>query len=305
MKSTRVSFLISTTLTIFFIATINGQPKLSLTFDDGSTADMPGYQFKEWNQLLLGKLKENDVKSILFVSGRGKNNHEGRYLLQSWNDDGHLIANHTVTHPNYNHPNTTLEEFKEELRNNDSLINRYSNYSKLFRFPYLKEGDTEEKISGFRAFLESQGYKNGYVTIDASDWYINSRMLKKLQIDPHSDLSGFRDFYLKHIWERAQFYEKLSYELTGQHINHTLLLHHNLASALFLTDLIEMFREKDWEVISAKEAYTDPIFDKTPIYAGESLIYALAKDSEKYEEILRYPAEDSRYEEQKMNDLGL
>ncbi len=295
----------SATLTILFIVSIHGQPKLSFTFDDGSTADMPGYQFKQWNQLLLDKLEENKVKSVFFVSGRGKNDNKGKYLLQSWNDNGHLIANHTVTHPNYNHPNTTLEDFKKELRNNDSIINQYSNFTKLFRFPYLKEGETKEKINGFRVFLESQGYKNGYVTIDASDWYINSRMLKRLHIDPHSDLSGFRDFYLKHIWERAMFYENLSYELTGRHINHTLLLHHNLASALFLTDLIDMFREKGWEVISAKEAFADPIFDKTPIYAGESLIYALAKDSQKYEDLLRYPAEDSRYEEQKMKDLGL
>jgi hypothetical protein len=74
---------------------------------------------------------------------------------------------------------------------------------------------------------------------------------------------------------------------------------------LFITELVEMFRERGWEVISAQEAYRDPIFDKSPHYAGESLIYALAKDSGKFEDLLRYPAEDSRYEEKEMNDLGL
>ena len=41
------------------------------------------------------------------------------------------------------------------------------------------------------------------------------------------------------------------------------------------------------------------------VSAGESLIWALAKETEKYESLLRYPAEDGRYEEAKMDQLGL
>lgn len=39
--------------------------------------------------------------------------------------------------------------------------------------------------------------------------------------------------------------------------------------------------------------------------AGESLIWSLAKESGKYEDELRYPAEDSRYEIPKMKELGI
>ena len=108
----------------------------------------------------------------------------------------------------------------------------------------MKEGNTKEKVDAFREFLKSQDYRNGYVTIDASDWYIDSRLIKRLRENPLADLSDFREFYLNHIWERAQFYEKLSFEINGRHIKHTLLLHHNLAAALFLDDLIEMFRNR-------------------------------------------------------------
>ena len=102
-----------------------------------------------------------------------------------------------------------------------------------------------------------------------------------------------------------EFYEKLSFEINGRHINHTLLLHHNLAAALFIDDLIKMFKDKGWEIVSATEAYEDPIYKTEPQFAGESLIYAQAKDSGKSESILRYPAEDSRYEKDKMDELGL
>ena len=66
-----------------------------------------------------------------------------------------------------------------------------------------------------------------------------------------------------------------------------------------------MFKAKGWQIVSAKEAYTDPIYKKTPKYAGESLIYALVRDSKKLNHLLRFPPEDSQYEKEKMDLLGL
>ncbi len=66
-----------------------------------------------------------------------------------------------------------------------------------------------------------------------------------------------------------------------------------------------MFKSKGWEIVSVTAAYKDPIYKEIPSYAGESLIYALAKDSGIYHDILRYPAEDSKYEKDKMDALGL
>jgi peptidoglycan/xylan/chitin deacetylase (PgdA/CDA1 family) len=288
-----------------FITKIAFTQTVSFTFDDGSLGNMPGYSLQEWNSMLLKKLDSTNVKAMFFVLGKDKVSKRGSYLLTSWNSKGHKIANHTFNHNNYNSEATTFEDFKTDFIKNDSIINNYSNYTKFFRFPYLKEGNTKEKVDSSRLFLNSKGYKNGHVTIDASDWYINSRLIKRLREDKNADISDFRTFYLNHIWERAQFYEKLSFELTGRHIKHTLLLHHNLAAALFIDDLIEMFKSKGWEITSAEDAFKDPVYNKTPIYAGESLIYALAKDSGNYEDILRYPAEDSRYEKEEMDRLGL
>ena len=90
-------------------------------------------------------------------------------------------------------------------------------------------------------------------------------------------------------------------------IAHTLLLHHNLASALFVDDLIRHFEANGWEVVNASAAYQDPIYKRVPktLPAGESLIWSLAKESGRYADQLRYPAEDSGYEEAQMNRLGL
>ncbi len=289
----------------FALAKSSAQPSISFTFDDGNLSNLVNYKLSEWNEMILTSLDSAKIKAVFFVRTKGMISKKGRYLLSSWNNRGHKIGNHTYSHPNFNNGDVTANDFRTELLKADSLLNNYSNYIKLFRFPYLKEGKTKTKIDSIRQILHEQGYRNGYVTIDASDWYIDSRLRKRLKQNPQADLAGFKEFYLEHIFDRANYYENLSYKLTGRHINHTLLLHHNLTSALFLDDLIKLFKSKGWNVLSADQAFEDPIFKNSPFYAGESLIWALAKDSGKLNKQLRYPAEDSRYEKNKMDRLGL
>ncbi|HOY06675.1 MAG TPA: polysaccharide deacetylase family protein [Saprospiraceae bacterium] len=285
----------------------NDRPKISFTFDDGVTTDMPGYPFREWNAMLLQNLEKEGVKAVFFVTGKNKMDEKGKFLLKSWNDAGHSIGNHTFTHPSYGSDEVTFEMFREEFLKTDEVIRPYSNYVKLFRFPYLKEGKTPEKISKFRACLQENGYRNGYVTIDASDWCIDARLQKRLEKQPKADLDPYREFYLDHLYDRALYYENLAQQITGRHIHHTILLHHNLAAALFADDLIAMFRTKGWEIVPATEAFKDPIFGEQPtnVPAGESLIWALAKQSGKFEKVLRYPAEDEPYEKDSMDRRGL
>ena len=177
----------------------------------------------------------------------------------------------------------------------------------MFRFPYLKEGNTPEKVNQFRQLLKDHNYLNGHVTIDASDWYIESRMKKFLRKDSTGGIEGYKKYYLDHIFDRANYYEKMSFEMTGRHIPHTLLLHHNLVSALFLDDLIALFEKKGWEIIDAEKAYQDEIFKQlNPSFPpGESLIWSMANQLETHCSNLRYPAEDGRYEKPKMDLLGL
>lgn len=286
---------------------VKDKPRISFTFDDGNTDAQAGYSLEAWNTLLLENLKKHGLKSILFSMGHNKVSKEGKYVLSSWNDAGHKIANHTFSHPNFNSKDVTLDSFKAEILKNDALIKTYSNYLPYVRFPYLKEGNTKEKVDGIRQFLAEKGYKNGHVSIDASDWYISSRLVKRLKENPKADISGFKQYYIQHLYDRALYYDSLAVQLKGRQINHVLLLHHNLAASLFLDELIQHFKSMGWEVLDADKAYLDDIYNQQPanIPAGESLVWALAKQSGKFENTLRYPAEDSRYEKQKMDELGL
>lgn len=285
------------------------KPTVSFTFDDGITYGIAGFKLEEWNEMLLSHLEKENLKAVFFVTGENKLDDKGQFLLKSWNDKGHKIANHSYSHPNFNSKKNSSHLFEQELLRTDSIISKLSNNIKLFRFPYLKEGENKSKVDSIRNVLVENNYLNGYVTIDASDWYVNQRLIDRIKEKglEKTEIDGFKDFYLQHILERANYYEKLSHDMNEKHISHTLLLHHNLTSALFLGDLIEKFKEEGWDVINADKAYQDDIFKKVPNpnFAGESLIWSMAKQSGEQEDSLRYPAEDSRYEKEKMNILGL
>jgi hypothetical protein len=74
-----------------------------------------------------------------------------------------------------------------------------------------------------------------------------------------------------------------------------------------MDDVLKMFENKGWKPIDAGAAFTDPVFKAEPdiVPDGESIVWALAKETGKYDDQLRYPGEDSRYEKAEMDRLGL
>src|SRR4029453_867723 len=129
----------------------------------------------------------------------------------------------------------------------------------------------------------------------------------RLTQSTQADVSAYRGYYLNHLWDRANFYNDLSRKALGRSVKHTLLLHHNVLNELFLGDVLGMFQRKGWRLINVHDAFKDSVFSAEPniLPAGESIIWALAKESGKFNGMLRYPGEDAEYEKQKMDKLGL
>lgn len=294
-------------LTLILAGNVPAGPRISITIDDPHIRQTPLYDPFERNRMILDNLAEYDVKAALFVCGMRVDSDSGRVILDSWNNAGHMMCNHSYSHLYYPSAKFTPEMFGNDFLKGDSIVSSYSNFVKLFRFPYLKEGQDSEKRDFMRNLLYINGYKNGHVSIDASDWYIDQRLTERLKSDPDADLTPYKDFYFQHIKERADYYNSLALEVLGREPDHILLLHHNLLSALFLDDLIQMFKDNGWEIIDAETAFKDPIYSSNPgvLPAGESIIWSLAKETGRYDTLLRYPAEDGEYEKEKMDELGL
>ena len=282
-------------------------PQFSITMDDFYWTNAVKLTATERNQSILNTLQTNSIKAALFVIGRNIDSDEGKQLLSAWDKAGHLIGNHTYSHRNYNAPTANIEEYQQDILRAEALLKDFPRFRKYFRFPMLKEGDTAVKRDAMRSFFAKHGYRNGYVTIDNSDWAIDQRLTARLKKDPNADVKPYRDFYMEHMWARSEYYDSLAQRVAGRPVKHTVLVHFNLLNGLFLSDLIEMYKAKGWQPIDAEEAFSDPVFSAKPkvLPAGESIVWSLAKEKGTIPKSLRYPAEDGEYENARMNKLGL
>jgi len=279
-------------------------PQVSITMDDFNLlgADEPTAQKR--NDGILAALRAHSLKAAIFVVGHCIDSPFGLHLLKQWNDDGHIIGNHTYSHRNYAESDFT--EYSADVLRCEAIVNNFPQFRRLFRFPYFKEGDSAAQRDRMRAFLAEHGYKNGAVTIDASDWYIDERLRKRRGADSKADTTGYRDYYLKHIADRSAYYNDLATRTLGRSVKHTLIVHHNVLNELYLGDILDQYGRQGWKLIDAEHAYTDPIFSEQPniLPAGDSLVLALAIQSGKIKRP-RWPSEDGEYEAPNMDRLGL
>lgn len=281
------------------------KPHIAFSFDDGSTNDISTYDNEDWNSMIRKQLKDNQVQAIWFVAGKAVDNDKGKHLLQRWNDDGHLIGNHTYNHLNYNDSLMTCKSYFDNIQKCDSLVSAYENYRKIFRCPYLNGGVTVSKRDSLNDFLQKNDYKTGWVTIDNAEWYINMRLIQLLNQNPKADISGYRDYYINSMFDMANYYNKLSIRNNHRQIKHTFLLHFNLTSALFLNDLIKKFRIEGWIIDNYSVAIKDSVYSEHPtaMPAEHSLIWM--QEMQRVGSVARYYGEDSKYLKEEMDKLGL
>lgn len=280
-------------------------PRVAFTFDDFQFYEFTGFPEAARNDAILAALATHRIKAGAFVTGRYVQAPRMWRLVEAWSDAGHLIGNHTFTHPRYS--TTSHAQFVRDVRQNEAHLRRLPQFRKWLRFPYLDEGGTAPQRDAMRAFLATSGYRNAHVTIDTSDWYIDERLRARLTKQPNADIAPYRAYYLDHIWDRAQFYDGLAQQVIGRSPPHVMLLHHNVVNATFLGDLLGLFTRKGWQLIDPREAYTDPLYTAAPKVtpAGHSLVWSLARETGRFDGVLRVPAEDGSYEKAKMDALGL
>lgn len=272
---------------------------LSLTFDDGLN---PGTQAqaRAWNEKIIAGLKDAGITAMVFPSlartGRG----EGLDLIMDWARAGHAVGNHTAGHRSLASPQLSLEDFIADVREADTVLRRFPTWTPMIRFPYLKEGDTLEKRDGMRAWMRSNGYLPAPVSIDASDWYYNQVYAEFSKQGALEQAARVKTAYIEHLLDRAAYYDGLARQVLGRSPAHVMLLHTSEINAASVPDIVATFRSRGWVFVSPKLAFADSFYASQPdtLPAGESLVWAHAKAQGVPG--LRYPAEDSVYEEPRL-----
>lgn len=294
-------FLINTIFISSYLTTF-AQREIAITIDDPNTKKTSILNWQDRDNAILKTLGKHNISAALFVCGMRVDDQNGKTLLSKWDSKKHLICNHSYSHLYYNSKFKTSNVFIADFKKGDSIIRHYKNYTKLFRFPYLKEGNTAEKRDSMRTAMKVEGYRNGYVTVDASDWYIDAQIQVALKKDINTDLTPYKEYYIQHILERANYYDSVAHLVFKRDLKHTLLIHHSLLNALFLDDLLIALKANGWKLIDAKKAFKDQAFQKQPDIepCGESIVWQCAKEIEEISKTLRFPAEDEEYEKENL-----
>jgi len=143
------------------------------------------------------------------------------------------------------------------------------------------------------------------VSIDTSDGYYNQRYLALLAAGRSEPVKRLKRAYVRHLLDRAAYYDNLARQVLSRSPAHVLRLHTNALNAAALPEVIEAFRNRGWHFVAARTAFEDPLYTMQPMTlpAGESIVWALAK--ERGVGGLRYPAEDAAYERPLLQRQGL
>ncbi len=302
IQSTAVRLL--SVLALLLWGSVAAAQTLSLTFDDGlDPARQPDARL--WNDQIIAALKNAEVTAMMFPSLAHLGGEGGMELVRAWARAGHPIGNHTARHRSLSAPQLTLDEFIADVVEGDTALNEVPGFVPMLRFPFLKEGDTAEKRDGFRQWMKAHGYRPAPVSIDASDWYYNQLFIRFTSSGRTEKAAQVQKAYIDHLLDRATYYDGLAKQVLGRSPRHVMLLHASAINAATVAALIQAFQARGWRFVSPLSAFDDPLYALQPknVPAGESIVWALAR--ERGTPGLRYPGEDSTYEQPRMRELGL
>ena len=281
-----------------------GAQIIGITFDDGLDPSRER-RAAGWNARILRALEKQQVHAMVFPSLKHIGGAAGLPLIERWAAAGHAVGNHTATHRSLASNDVSLQEFIDDVQRADEALHGLPTWVPMLRFPYLKEGDSLDKRDGMRAWMGEHGYRSAPVSIDTSDWYYNQRYLALQAAGRSEAVRRLTRAYLRHLLDRATYYDTLAREVLGRSPAHVLLLHVNAINAATLPAVIEAFRNKGWHFVAARTAFDDALYRMQPdtLPAGESIVWALAK--QRGVEGLRYPAEDAAYEKPLLQRQGI
>ena len=208
---------------------------------------------------LISEIKRHNIPQVAFFSVGQHVHGEGRTRLMRYAEAGHVIANHTHTHADFNR--TSLKDYITEFEQAESILKGFPNYRKWFRFPYLREGNTEAKRDGMRSYLEQKGYLNAYITLNNYDWYLENLFQQAVADNQPVDFEALGNLYVSLIVEGIEFYDVLAVKYLGRSPKHVLLLHEMDITALYLGDLVDALRNKGWTILPVADAFDDAIAD--------------------------------------------
>ncbi len=241
-------------------APVAGDKRIALTFDDAPRGAGAFLDPAIRPQMLRTALARAGVRQAAFFAnpGRVQPGGQNEAALLAYAAAGHVLANHTAMHLVLS--DVPAERFIADISKAETWLKAHPGYRPWFRFPQLDEGNRNAaKRDAVRAALKAMGLRHGYVTADGWDWYLESLTIKAKAAGKPMNLEALRDLYVETHLLSANFADSLARRTLGRAPAQVLLLHETDLAALYIEDLVKALRKDGWTIITADEAYADPM----------------------------------------------
>ena len=182
---------------------------------------------------LLAALRKHRIRAVGLVTWGNAPATTDLSLLERWIAEGHELGNHTTRHLNYSA--VSIPEYLADVEDARARLVAFleprGKALRFFRFPFLREGDTPEKLAAMRDWLARTGQRNLPVTIDDQDWSYEERWVNAVRAAEARAQEEVRQDYLASLRVAVRHHEEASDELFGRPVAQILLLHANAVGA--------------------------------------------------------------------------
>lgn len=225
---------------------------VAVTVDDlpAHGPETPGVPRVEIAERMLAAFKRHRVPAVYgFVNGKKPENG----TLAAWRAAGFPLGNHGFSHLNLN--DTPVADYVADIERNDPFTT-----ARVFRYPFLMQGDTREKRDAVRAWLAEHGYAVAHVSIDFDDWAWNAPFVRCIEKHDWPAVGELRRTYLDAAVVGLSRARQLSQQIAGRQIEHVLLLHVGSSDAEMLEWLLNSYEAAGVRWIPLEQALRDPFY---------------------------------------------
>ena len=265
-----------------------GPTRVALTIDDlpAGSAFPSAAKRREAMREILAVLKANGVTGVYgFSNGHFiENDPEEKSILRMWLAAKNRLGNHTYHHLDLNKVGTAA--FIDDIAKEDALLATLDTAPeaferrRVFRYPYLSEGDTLQKREAVRKYLSDNRYRIAEVTTDYFDWAWDAAFDRCTAQHGEKSIEWLKS----HIADSADRQLREA-NLVSEHLFHSricqiVLVHFNTITSQTLGAILKHWKEEGVQFVTLDKALAERIYRLDPKYAypgGRSFLGQIAE----------------------------
>ncbi len=249
------------------ITPAHARKRIALTFDDIPREQGAFLSPDERTARLIAALKRARVAQAAFFVTVGNlhvpDGAGGEKRIAAYAAAGHIVANHSFAHRSLSE--TPAADYLADIDRAEGWLRALAGHRPWFRYPYIDEGGPDKpRRDAVRAGLAARGLRNAYVTVDGWDWNMDALTIAAKRAGKPMNMAALRDLYVETMVGAAEHADDLARRTLGRSPAHVIMLHETDLAALFVADLVAGLRRAGWEIVTADEAYRDPLANLTP-----------------------------------------